>query len=75
MTLEYNIQMKKIYENSIKLMKVCKYMLKKIKHDKEPFTSALFKRAAGLEDNDTVEEIYDRRMGLKEYFKHLKMSL
>jgi hypothetical protein len=67
--------MKKIYENSIKLMKVCKQMLKKIKFDSEPFTSVLFKRVAGLEDNDSIEEIYDRRMGLKDYFKHLKMNL
>lgn len=49
--------------------------MKKINLEKDAITSAVFKRIQGLEDNDSVEEIYSRRVGYKEYFKHLKMNL
>ena len=38
-------------------------------------TSACFKRIVGLEDNDTLQEVFERRMGMRQYFKELKMNL
>ena len=38
-------------------------------------TAVCFKKIAGLEDKDSLEEIYNRRMTYKKYFKDLKMSL
>ena len=38
-------------------------------------TSACFKRIEGLEDNDTLQEVFERRMGMRHYFKELKMNL
>jgi hypothetical protein len=54
-TIEYNIQMKKIYLDAIKIMKVCQEILKKIKIENQPFTVALFQPIVGLEDGDTLE--------------------
>ena len=56
-------------------MEVLQKILIKIQVEKEPFTSACFKRIDGLEDDDSVEEMYERRMGMQQYFKELKMSL
>jgi len=36
--------MKKIYNNSIKTFKILKQILKKIHNEKEPITSAVFKK-------------------------------
>jgi hypothetical protein len=52
-----------------------KAILLKIRDEKEPVTSACFKRIEGLEDDDTFETIFKRRMGLRLYFKNLKVSL
>ena len=74
-TIEYNIQMKKIYLEAIKIMKICSEILKKIKFENQPFTSALFQKIPELEDGDSLEQIFEKRMGVKNYFKSLKTQL
>lgn len=71
--LMFNIGQKKTCENAIKLLRGIKYILKAIDSEKEPFTSACFKRIPGLEDNDSETEIFERRMAMRFYFKELKM--
>ena len=61
--------MKKIHANALKTLKVLKQILKKINLEKDAITSAVFKRIQGIEDNDSIEEIYARRVGMKDYFK------
>ena len=56
-------------------MNVLHGILLKIRDEKEPFTSACFKKIEGLEDNDTIEEIYERRMGMRNYLKELKSNM
>ena len=67
--------MKKIYVEAIKIMKTCIEILKMIKFENTPFTLALFKRIQGLEDGDSIDQIFEKRMGLKNYFKNLKTQL
>ena len=66
--LAYNLQLKKTLQNAIKMLRVAVEILKLHMAEKEPMTSATFRKIKGLEDNDTFEEIYLRRMGMKEYF-------
>ena len=71
----YNIQLKTIHKLGVKTLNVLKAILLKIRDEKEPFTSACFKKIEGLEDEDSFEEIFQRRMGLRRYLKNLKVSL
>ena len=73
--LLYNIQQRKIYMSAVKLLRVLFKILELIQNQKEPLTSACFKRIEGLEDNDTLQEIFERRMGMRQYFKELKMNV
>ena len=73
--LLYNIQQRKIYMSAVKLLRVLYKILEMIYNQKEPLTSACFKRIEGLEDNDSLQEIYERRMGMRQYFKELKMNI
>ena len=73
-TLQYNIGLKIIHQNAIKLYKVLIEILTLIDENKEPFTSACFKRIESLEQKDSIDEIYERRMALRQYFKELKMN-
>ena len=63
------------WKKAIKLINVLHGILLKIRDEKEPFTSACFKKIEGLEDNDTIEEIYERRMGMRNYLKELKSNM
>ena len=54
------------------MMHVLKEILNKIAL-KEPITSACFAKTE-IEKNDSFQEIYERRMALKKYFKDLKMN-
>jgi len=56
-------------------MKVLKEILNLMKNASEPMTSACFKRIPGLEEKDSLEDIYQRRMGLGPYIKLLRMNL
>jgi hypothetical protein len=49
--------------------------LQRILVEQQSFTRALFKRIEGVEDADSDWEVYRRRMGLRHYFKELKMNM
>jgi len=40
-----------------------------------PFSRACFTRVSGVEDSDSEEEVFKRRMGLRHYFKELRMNI
>eukprot|EP00347_Sterkiella_histriomuscorum_P010062 403338831 len=73
--LQHNIQRKILYNNHLKLLKVVKAILEQIQFNQETFTRATYKRIEGVEDNDSLYEIFKRRMGMRNYFKELKMNM
>lgn len=73
--LEYNIQTKKVHHYALKNIEVMKQILLLIRDQKEPITSACFKKIPKIEDKDTIQEVFERRMGLSKYFKDLRMNL
>jgi len=72
--LQYNIQRKYIYHMHHKLLKVMRGILERISNGME-YSQACFKRVEGVEDADSEWEMYRRRMGLRHYFKELKMNM
>ncbi len=58
----------------LKLLRVMKGILERLEGN-ESFSNASFRRVEGLEEGDTEEEVYRRRMGLRHYFKELKMNM
>lgn len=50
----YNVQQRKIYMSAIKLLRVLIRILENMSANKEPMTSACFKKIDGLEDNDSL---------------------
>jgi hypothetical protein len=71
---KYNIEMKKIHQRHMKLLKVMREILNRIQLGAS-FSDACFKRVEGVEDGDSEEEMFKRRMGLRQYFKELKMNI
>jgi hypothetical protein len=49
--------------------------LDRIATQKQTFSRACFTRVAGVEEFDTDDEVYRRRMGLRRYFKELRMNM
>jgi len=70
----YSVQQKKVYLEALKLYQVAFSILNMMFEGKEPLTSASFKKFPDLEGTDTLEQIFERRMGVKQYFRLLKMS-
>ena len=66
---------KTTYDSALKFYQVLRAILVLIHEEKQPFSSACFKRIAEYEANDSLDEIYQRRMGMKFYFKQLKMHV
>jgi len=75
MVLRYNIERKKILHNHLKLLKVMRATLERISIHKETFSRATFKRVKGVEEFDDDREVFKRRMGLRHYFKELRMNM
>lgn len=65
----YRIGQKQTLAESIKTLKVLKHILIEIHLNNVPFTTACFLRVPDLEESDTVEEIFTRRMALAEYLQ------
>jgi hypothetical protein len=74
MVLLYNVQRKWIYHQHLKLLQVMRGILERITSG-EPFSQACFRRVAPFEEADSDFEVYRRRMGLRQYFKELKMNM
>lgn len=72
--LQYNIQRKHIYHMHHKLLRVMRAILERISEGVE-YSQACFMRVGGVEDGDSEWEMYRRRMGLRHYFKELKMNM
>lgn len=72
--LLYNIEQKRVLLSHLKLLRVTKAILERIGINKETFSNACFRRVEGVEEGDSDEEMYRRRMGLRHYFKDLKMN-
>jgi hypothetical protein len=66
--------MKKIHERHLKLLRVQRWILNNISAGGS-FSRACFTRVSGVEDLDSEEEVFRRRMGLRHYFKELKMNI
>jgi hypothetical protein len=73
--LQYNVQRKYIYHMHLKLLKVVRAILERISVEGKSFSAACFVRIGGVEDEDSDWEVYRRRMGLRHYFKELKMNM
>jgi hypothetical protein len=50
-------------------------ILEKIQVSQDSFSRATLSRIDGLEDNDSDYEVFKRRMGMRLYFKELKMNI
>jgi hypothetical protein len=78
MILKYNIGIKKIHEEHIKLLNVVGSILYRVEaieiEDTEAFARATTVRTK-YEEKDSVEELFKRRMGLRNYLKLLKMHM
>lgn len=72
--LVYNIEQKRVLLSHLKLLRVTKAILERIGVNKETFSNACFRRVEAVEEGDSDEEMYRRRMGLRHYFKDLKMN-
>ena len=73
--LRYNIERKKIHEKHIKFLKVLRAILERISIERRNFSRACFTRVAGVEEFDTDDEVFKRRMGMRQYFKELRMNM
>lgn len=58
----------------LKTLGVVSEMLTRIQNG-EPFSSACVRRVDELEERDSDQEVFQRRMGIRNYFKELKMNL
>ena len=72
--LQYNIQRKYIHTMHLKLLKVMRGILERLSLGVE-FSTACFLPVQGVEEGDCNWELYRRRMGLRHYFKELKMNM
>lgn len=72
--LTYNAEQKRVLLSHLKLLRVTKAILERIGINKESFSNACFRRVEGVEEGDSDEAMYRRRMGLRHYFKDLKMN-
>lgn len=52
-----------------------KAILERISVNQESFTRATINRVEDIEDNDSDYEVFKRRMGMRNYFKELKMNI
>jgi len=77
--LLYNIQTRQIVQEQIQILKVLKALLQRIEvleiDDAEGFAACLLRKVAPYEDFMDEEQIYVRRMRLRQYFKDLRMSM
>lgn len=82
--LQANITSKEIFHDHIKLLQVLQAILQRVKllpfsQISKPsdtgFSRATFSRVEGLEDSDSDDIVFKRRMGMRIYFKQLKMHL
>ena len=77
--LKLNIVTKKIYEGHMKTLKVVRAILGRIKDleldDEDGYAKATYAFVEDLEESDSEQEIFKRRMGMRKYFNQLKMSL
>lgn len=72
--LQYNIQRKLIYKSHLKLLIVMRAVLERIQEGVE-YSRATIMRVEEVEDRDSEWELYKRRMGLRHYFKELRMNM
>lgn len=76
--IKLNVVMKHIYKGQIKTLKVLRAILDKVLEvevdDEAGYARATHAPVEGLETEDTAEELFRRRMGLRNYLKLLKMS-
>ena len=52
-----------------------KAILESITYNQDTFTRATLRRIEGVEDQDSDYEMFKRRMGMRNYFKELKMNI
>lgn len=72
--LQFNIQRKIIFHQHVKLLRVLKVILDEVPLTQD-FRKSTFKRIPGIEDDDSDYELFKRRMGMRNYFKELKMNI
>ena len=64
--------------NHVRLLKILKEILLRIEKtaigDDDAFMEASYKRVRGLEDNDSEEVLFSRRMGMRDYLRMLRIS-
>ena len=74
-----NISTKKVYTEHIKTLKVLRAILDRledvVEEDDGSFASVTHVPVKSLESNDSEEELFRRRMGMRNYFMKLRMSL
>lgn len=82
--LKLNIVTKEIYRQHVKTLKVLEAILTKINvidwtiigiDDDTEYARVTHEPVDGIEDTDSSEELFKRRMGLRPYLNQLKMSL
>jgi len=75
MAYEYNINIKKILAEHLKLLHIIVGLLDRIDEDltDAEYARATTMRVKTLEGNDSDELVFKRRMGLRTYFKEIRM--
>jgi hypothetical protein len=69
----FNLTQKQILSQQLKTLRVVESILNRLAEG-EPFSSACVHRT-DLEEQDPLDEVFMRRMGMRNYFKELKMNL
>ena len=64
----------------MKTLKILRTILERIKglsdpDDEDSFAKACHERVQGLEDEEDLEDVFRRRMGMRHYLNQLKLSL
>ncbi|CDW82727.1 set domain protein [Stylonychia lemnae] len=63
----YNLERRRVYDNHMKLLKVLYLMVQTFKNKKSEAAKYLWNRVLSIEYQDSIEEIFQRRMGIKTY--------
>ena len=73
--IQHNLQRKKTLHYHTKLLKVLRAILERIQVNQDSMSRATMLRVEDVEDSDSDYELFKRRMGMRNYFKELKMNM
>lgn len=76
--LQCNVSAKEVCMSHVRLLQILREILVRIDKtaigDDDAFMEASYKRVSPFEDNDSEEELFVRRMGMRDYLRMLRTS-